>query len=163
MVRLSSSSSPDWDKPTPPERNRSGSHQNQGTKWQAKRANQDTQETEETWEKCGWNDCQSQSWEEEGWQRKDKGWYDDWEERPWRNSDQDAWSESSQPKQNREGAPGSSTTSGSYIQRQRLAQLREHNPPKMSRRPRSNTLKPLGLQGSKGSREGSRRQWPKKI
>ena len=130
MVRLSSSSSPDWDRPTPPERNRSGSHQNQGTKWQAKRANQYTQETEETWEKCGWNDCQSQSWEEEGWQRKDKGWYDDWEERPWRNSDQGAWSESSQPKQKREGAPGRSTTSGSYIQRQRLAQLREQHPPK---------------------------------
>lgn len=158
MRRSSSSSSPSYKRPPPPERSRSGSQQ-QGSRWQkAKENEEDTQKTDD-WE-TRWPGWPSQSWEEEGWdwQGKKDGWWgrnedewwgekDGWWERKkdewwgWEDwsDDQDSWSDDPQPQRRqqqpqkrpqKEGAPGSSRTSGSYMQKQRLQKLKELNSPK---------------------------------
>ena len=63
------------------------------------------------------------------WERKkDERWgWEDW------SDDQDSWPQRQQQPQKRpqkEGAPGSSRTSGSYMQKQKLQKLKELNPPK---------------------------------
>ena len=63
---------------------------------------------------------------------------------------QDAWSEDSHPQEKnkrwpkKEGAPGSSRTSGSYVQRQRLAKMREQNPPKTKEEAEQQRLAAIG-------------------
>ena len=44
----------------------------------------------------------------------------------------------------KEGAPGSSRTSGSYVQRQRLAKMREQNPPKSKEEAEQQRLAAIG-------------------
>ena len=63
---------------------------------------------------------------------------------------QDAWSEDSHPQEKnkrwpkKEGAPGSSRTSGSYVQRQRLAKMMEQNPPKSKEEAEQQRLAAIG-------------------
>ena len=73
-MRQSSSPSPDWGRPSPPERSRSGSGSNQPkpARWQAKTPPEDCKNTQKTeaWEKWTWEDWQSQSWEQQGWEEQ---------------------------------------------------------------------------------------------
>ena len=83
------------------------------------------------------------------WPRKGE-WSDDWTDWSWEDRHQHAWSQHSQPKEKnrrlpkKEGAPGSSRTSGSYVQRQRLAKMREQNPPKSKEEAEQQRLAAIG-------------------
>ena len=102
-MRQSSSSSPDWERPSPPERSRSGSHQPKPTRWQGKKNEEDGNNTQkrEDWEKWSWEDWQSQSWEQQGWEEQWHGqsnaWWeqDVWEERgwPWKGEWSEDWTD----------------------------------------------------------------------
>ena len=174
-MRQSSSPSPDWGRPSPPERSRSGSGSNQPkpARWQAKTPPEDCKNTQKTeaWEKWTWEDWQSQSWEQQGWEEQ-------WQEkkclvgrkRRWVGRKEVAmegwvwwlgrlvlgrqapgcmvWGQPAPGKNRRlpkkEGAPGSSRTSGSYVQRQRLAKMMEQNPPKSKEEAEQQRLAAIG-------------------
>jgi hypothetical protein len=75
--------------------------------------------------KKAWWEGKEDEWEERMWPWKGE-WSDDWTDWSWEDRHQDAWFEDRQPQEKnrrlpkKEGAPGSSRTSGSYVQRQRL-------------------------------------------
>lgn len=161
-MRQSPSSSPDWDRPSPPERSRSGSNQPKPTRWQAKAPPEDCENIQK--QKPGKNGLRKTGRARAGsskggksngrkktclWPRKGE-WSDDWTDWSWEDRHQHAWSQHSQPQEKnrrlpkKEGAPGSSRTSGSYVQRQRLAKMREQNPPKSKEEAEQQRLAAIG-------------------
>ena len=99
--------------------------------------------------KKAWWEGKADEWEERGWPWKGE-WSDDWTDWSWEDRHQDAWFEDRQPQEKnrrlpkKEGAPGSSRTSGSYVQRQRLDKMREQNPPKSKEEAEQQRLAAIG-------------------
>eukprot|EP00435_Cladocopium_sp_Y103_P039690 s2596_g10.t1 len=104
----------------------------------------------QSWEQQGW-EAQWHGKDDGWWERKEDEWWgkekktwswDDWSDEwsDWSGNGQDAWSDDTQPqgrqgtqpqrRHQKEGAPGSSRTSGSYLQKMRLQKLKELQPPK---------------------------------
>ena len=116
----SPSKSPDWSRPSPPpQRSRSQSK----SRWVLKE-NTEAQE-EQRKEEGGWG-WGSQEWESRGSQEwEGRGWQSSWKEDKWGPKWPPRW----QGRPRKEGPPNSSTTSGSYRERERLATLREEIKP----------------------------------